>query len=360
MPMRGDKVARAGIELDYPVRGVTTAPALEHVPFAMWIIEAHRPRVVVELCVSADNTYCSFLQAIRTLNLEAKCFGFSLGDGQDSGSARGGGFDALKAYHDPLYAAFSTLRRASFTDALDSVADRSIDLLEISGPSSGEAPFNDLDAWLPKMSSRGVILVQGVEVRQSSPKIQAFWETLSSRYPHFVFAHGRGLGVAYAGSEPLTGQLQALLEAREPGDAAGIRAYFSRLGTSVAERAALREAEAKLAELSAPIESQRQATTPSLQKAAAQRDVLTRIVRQQSLTVIALERELNYPLTHSLLYRAARFLFRTLVPLSLRRYVRRRLPLEQMSRLARNAPPGLKRHIPLSLKQFLARQLSSG
>jgi hypothetical protein len=360
MPMRGDKVARAGIELDYPVRGVTTAPALEHVPFAMWIIEAHRPRVVVELCVSADNTYCGFLQAIRTLNLEAKCFGFTLGDGQDSGSACRGDFDALKAYHDPLYAAFSTLRRASIADALNGVSDRSIDLLEISAPLADDGPFDDLNAWLPKMSSRGVILVQGVDVQQPSPKIQAFWETLSSRYPHFVFAHSRGLGVAYAGSEPLTGQLQTLLEAREPRDIAGIRSYFSRLGTSVAERAALREAEARLAELSAPIEGQHQAGAPSLQKAAAQRDVLTRIVRQQSLTVIQLERELNNPVTRSFLFRATRFLFRTLVPLSARRYVRRRIPLEKMSRLARNVPPGLKRHIPLSLKQFLARQLSSG
>jgi hypothetical protein len=360
MPMRGDKIARAGIELDYPVRGVMTAPALEHVPFAMWIIEAHRPRVVVELCVSADNTYCGFLQAIQTLNLETKCFGFSLAAGQADGSACSGDFDALKAYHDSLYAAFSTLRRASFTDALDSVADRSIDLLEISGPSSGEAPFDDLDAFLPKMSSRGVILVQGIEAPRQNPKIQAIWKTLSSLRPHFAFTHSQGLGVAYAGSEPLSEPLQTLLDAREPRDTAGIRSYFSRLGTSVAERAALREAQAKLAELSAPAGAERQATAPRLQRAAAQRDVLTRIVRQQSLTVIALERELNNPLTHSLLSRAARFLFRTLVPLSLRRYVRRRLPLEKMSRLARNAPPGLKRHIPLSLKQFLARQLSSG
>ena len=358
--MRDDKIVRAGIELDYPVRGVTTAPALEHVPFAMWIIEAHRPCVVVELCVSADNTYCGFLQAIRMINLEAKCFGFSLGDGEDSGSACRGDFDALKAYHDPLYAAFSTLRRASFADALNGVSDRSIDLLEISGPATGDGVFDDLDAFLPKMSSRGVILVHGIEAKQPNSKVQAFWKTLSSRHPHFAFTHSQGLGVAYAGGEPPSGPLQTLLDTREPRDIAGIRAYFSRLGTSVAERAALREAEAKLAKLSAPAGAERHAAAPGLRQAAAQRDVLTRIVRQQSLTVIRLERELNNPLTHSFLFRAARFLFRTLVPLSARRYVKRRLPLEKMSRLARNAPPGLKRHIPLSLKQFLARQLSSG
>jgi hypothetical protein len=360
MPMRGNMIAGAGIELDYPVRIVSSAPAMEHVPFAMWIIEAHQPRMVVELCVTAENTYCGFLQAIRELNLEAKCFGFSLAGGGEGQSAGIGDFDALKAYHDPLYGAFSTLRRASLVDALNSLSDRSIDLLEISGPLTGDGPFDGLDAWLPKMSSRGVILIHGTEAQQRNPKIYAFWKTLSSRHPHFAFIHSQGLGAAYVGSEPLSGPLQTLLDAREPRDTARIRAYFSRLATSVAERAALRDAEAKLAELGAPAGAERHATEPSPQKAAAQRDVLTRIVRQQSLTVIALERELNNPLTRSPLFRATRFLFRALVPLSARRYIKRRLPLEKMSRLARNAPAGLKRHIPLSLKQFLARQLSNG
>jgi hypothetical protein len=360
MPMRGDKIVGAGIELDYPVRIVTSAPALEHVPFAMWVIEALQPRVVVELCVTAGNTYCGFLQAIRTLNLEAKCCGFSLGGGDAEGSACSGDFDALKAYHDPLYRAFSTLRRTGIADALNGVSDRSIDLLEISAPLTGDGPFDGLDAWLAKMSSRGVILIQGIVAQPQDSKIHAFWQRLSTRYPHFVFTHDRGLGVAYAGSEPLSGPLQTLLDAREPRDIAGIRSYFSRLGTSVAERAALRDAEAKLAELPAQAGAEHHAALLNLQKIAAQRDVLTRIVRQQSLTAIRLERELSNPLTSSPLSRATRFLFRALVPLSTRRYLRRRLPLEQMSRLARNAPPGLKRHIPLSLKQFLARQLSSG
>jgi hypothetical protein len=360
MPMRSDIIAGAGIELDYPVRIVSSAPAMEHVPFAMWIIEAHRPRVLVELCVTADNTYCGFLQAVRGLNLEAKCYAFSLENGREGQSAPVGHFNALSAYHDPLYGAFSTLRRASFLDALNSVPDRSIDLLEISGPLTGDHLFDGLDAWLPKMSSNGVILIHGIEAQQPSPKIHAFWKTLSSGHPHFAFTHSQGLGVVYVGSGPLSGPLQTLLDARAPHDIAGIRSYFSRLGTSVAERAALRAAEARLAVLAGQAGAERQPVEPNWQKAAAQRDVLTRIVRQQSLTVTALERELSNPLTRSPLFRVTRFLFRSLIPPSARRYIRRHLPLEKMSRLARNTPAGLKRHIPLSLKQFLARQLSSG
>src|SRR5438876_348491 len=207
MPMRGNEIAGAGIELDYPVRVANSAPGLEHVPFAMWIIEACRPRVLVELCVTADNTYCAFLQAIRTLQLEAKCFGFSLRDGGDGAAECSGGFDTLKAYHDPLYGAFSTLRRAGIAEALNGVADRSIDLQEICGSSTGDHPFDGLDAWLPKMSYRGIILVHGIEAQEQNPKLHAFWKTLSSGHPHFAFAHSRGLGVAYVGGEPLIGQL---------------------------------------------------------------------------------------------------------------------------------------------------------
>jgi hypothetical protein len=321
----------------------------------MWIIEAHQPRVLVELCVTADNTYCGFLQAIRALSLETKCFGFSIAAGPASGSARNGDFDALKTYHDPLYGTFSTLRRVGIADALSAVADGSIDLLEISAPLADDGPFGDLDAWLPKMSARGVILVQGLEVRPHGSGIRAFWERLSLRHPHVVFTHGAGLGVAYAGSEPLSEPLQVLLDAREQRDVAGIRSYFARLGTSVAERFALRQAES-LAQFAARAETGHRPDVPELQKLIAQRDSLTRILRQQSLTVIRLERELN----RSLVLRMIGYLFQVLVPPAARRYIRRQLPLEKMSRLARGAPAGLKRHIPLSLKQFLARQLSSG
>lgn len=353
--MRGKIISGAGIELGYPVRVVRSAPAIEHVPFALWIVEAHRPQTIVELCISADNTYCGFLQAILGLNLEAKGFAVSLAGTGIAASASD--FNVLKAHHDPLYGAFSTLSRASLPDALMRFADRSIDLLEIGAPLTGDDPFDDLDAWLPKMSARGVILLQGIAAHPQSPKVAAFWDKLSSSHSSFAFTHDRGLGVVYVGSEPLSGPLQTLLEAREPHNVAGIRAYFARLGTSVAERAALAEAEAKLAVSAA---SPARAVAQNLQSTAAQRDVLTRIVRQQSLTVIRLERELHNPITRSFLFRALRFLFRTLVPLSVRRYIRRQLPLQKMSQMARSAPPGLKRHIPLSLKQFLARQLSSG
>src|SRR4051812_45139300 len=287
MPLRGDMIARLGIELEYPVRIVGSAPAMEHVPFAMWIIEAHQPRLVVELGPKPDNTYCGLLQAARALNLEAKCFGFSVVDSADDDPANGSDFKALKAYHDLHYGAFSTLSRGSLADALMRFADHSIDLLQVGAPVDDENPFEAFDAWLPKMSSRGVILVHGIAAQPRNANIQAFWDKVSSGRASFAFAHDRGLGIVHVGGEPPSARLQALLEAREPRDMADVRAYFSRLGASVAERAALRAAQAKLAEL-AQAGGEQHAAAPRLPAAQMQRDVLTRIIREQSLTVIQL------------------------------------------------------------------------
>src|SRR5262245_33305730 len=41
----------SGVELIYPSRLVSPAPWIGHIPFALWLVEALRPQVVVELGV---------------------------------------------------------------------------------------------------------------------------------------------------------------------------------------------------------------------------------------------------------------------------------------------------------------------
>src|SRR5678815_2668552 len=65
----------SGVELQYPARLVWPAPWVGHIPFAFWLVEALRPRIIVELGVHSGNSYCAFLQAAQSLALPAQCYG---------------------------------------------------------------------------------------------------------------------------------------------------------------------------------------------------------------------------------------------------------------------------------------------
>jgi hypothetical protein len=243
----------------------------------------------------------------------------------------GGAPDTLRAYHDPRYAAVSRLVQWSLDDALANVADRSIDLLHISGTHIGEVARR-LDAWLPKMSSRGLILLHGIEhIRE----LRAFWDALASRFPCFSFVHEHSLGVSYVGDEPLPARCESLLRARDSDAIAQTRAYFARLGISVSERSALAQANAEIVRLKTQLEAgppppaSEQPSTHAGRAMDTQRDIAIRLLRQQTLDLMRFERERST-------------------------MVRKRV----WSYAVRRTPEGLKRFVPLRMKRLLERLLA--
>jgi glycosyltransferase involved in cell wall biosynthesis len=228
-----------GLELEYPARLVEPSAWVGHIPFALWLIGALKPRTVVELGVHTGNSYCAFLQAIHALGLDTRCFGIDHWQGDPhAGHYDDEVYHELRAYHDPLYGTFSTLLRSSFEEAVQYFSDGSVDLLHIDGFHTHEAVSADFQAWLPKVSSRGIALFHDTNVRERRFGIWRFWEELTFRYPHFEFLHCHGLGIVYLGSEPLTGPLKTLFAAKTFAERDGIQNYFARLGTSVVERLA--------------------------------------------------------------------------------------------------------------------------
>lgn len=227
----------SGLELEYPARVVPFASWLGHTPFALWLIGALKPRMVVELGVHTGNSYCAFLQAVHALGLNTRCFGIDHWQGDAHAGHYGDEvYQELQAYHDPRYGTFSTLLRTSFEDALPYFSEGSVDLLHIDGFHTYEAVSADFKSWLPKVSSRGVALFHDTNVRERGFGIWQFWEELTSRYPHFEFLHSHGLGIVYLGNEPLTGPLKAMFAAKTVAERESIQNYFARLGISVVER----------------------------------------------------------------------------------------------------------------------------
>jgi len=234
----------SGVELQYPARLVWPSPWVGHIPFAFWLVEALRPSLVVELGVDSGNSYCAFLQAVQSLALTTQCYGIDHWLGDERADHDGDEMYAeLRSYHDPLYGSFSTLIQGTFEDALSRFPDRSVDLLHLDQFHTYEAVAKAFSDWLPKMSPRGVVLFHEINVREREFGVWRFWEDIATRYQTLAFVHSHGLGLAYVGSELPPVALLTLLALSDPDTLNRIRSYFARLGTSLIDRFARRQAE---------------------------------------------------------------------------------------------------------------------
>jgi O-antigen biosynthesis protein len=191
--------------IEYPVslsRPLRLAPStwIMHSPFAMFLVEALRPALIVELGTQYGVSYCAFCQAVQTLQLDTHCYAVDTW----SGDAHAGNYGAevlndLKQHHDPRYGAFSHLLQCTFDAALTHFQDASIDLLHIDGYHTYEAVSHDFNTWLPKLSPRGVILFHDISVRDEDFGVWRLWAELKERYPYFVCGHTIS---GWAGSVP--------------------------------------------------------------------------------------------------------------------------------------------------------------
>jgi len=217
--------------LEFPLWQAETAWA-EHIPLAMFLISAIRPKVFVELGAFRGVSYCSFCQAIKSLKIETRAFAVDTWQGDDhAGKLEAGFLTELRAHHDPLYADFSRLVQSTFDDALEHFADQSIDLLHIDGFHTFEAVRHDFQTWLPKMSEKGIVLFHDTNVRERGFGVWRFWANVKEKYPHFEFLHGHGLGVLAVGGE-ITNELKFLFNADES-ETRLIREFFYQLGSRI-------------------------------------------------------------------------------------------------------------------------------
>jgi hypothetical protein len=239
--------------LDYPSclafpHRLAPSTWVEHVPFAMFLVEALQPRVFVELGSYYGVSYCAFCQTAKELNTGTRCYAIDTWQGDPQSGEYGAEVLAdLKAHHDPLYSSFSRLNQSTFNDAARDFADETIDLLHIDGFHTYEAVKRDFVTWLPKMSKSGVILFHDINVREPDFGVWQLWDELKAEYPHYDAPFGYGLGLLAVGSQqPEAIQQLVTLSAKELNR---VRDFFYQLGVRVETAQALRNAKEELSKV---------------------------------------------------------------------------------------------------------------
>jgi len=181
----------------FPLRVVDPLAWVGHLPFAYWLTAVIRPRVFFELGTHSGNSYFAFCQAVREHGLSTRCHAVDLWTGdRHSGSYDPSIYAEVTRHNEARYAAWSSLWRMSFDEAVTRVPDRSVDLLHIDGYHTVEAVRHDFETWQPKLTENAWVLFHDTHVREGDFGVWRFWDELKPRYPrHVEFSHSHGLGV---------------------------------------------------------------------------------------------------------------------------------------------------------------------
>jgi len=260
-----------------------------HIPFAGWIVEAARPRRLVELGTHSGVSYFAFCESVRELGLETECFAVDhwLGD-EHAGFYGEQIYNAVSRLNSEHYQEFSRLIRSSFDEALEQFEDGSVDLLHIDGLHTYEAVKHDVESWMPKLSERGVLLLHDTNERKKDFGVYRVLSELGEKWPVFELTHEHGLGVVAVGAEAPA----AVVDLTNLTDDATrtVRTLYGNLGKRFSQQAELESLSSELADSRQRESEARHALEQSRVAAEQQRHQLTQALSDLAASRVHLSR----------------------------------------------------------------------
>jgi hypothetical protein len=200
----------------------------ESLPFLFWLVDAARPRLIVDLAAGRPDRYLAFCQAVERLGYGGKCLGLA-----GIFDRRSENRTSLGEFHDLHFGHLSSLKKDP-TQIIDSLGGQTVDLLCIDNKHASQFSEHEAHAWLGRLSPDGFILVEQPEQLEQWP------EFLGNR-ASFRF-NGKHNFRLIAASPPRDGKLAPLF-AKSSGtaDTDAIEAAFTRLGSALREHALSRD-----------------------------------------------------------------------------------------------------------------------
>src|SRR6185436_9277230 len=96
----------------------------DHAPFAFWLVEALRPRTLVELGTHGGYSYFAFCQAVKAGALGTRCFAVDTWQGDEhAGFYSEDFYNRVFDHNRTHFADFSRLVRATFDEAVTHFSD---------------------------------------------------------------------------------------------------------------------------------------------------------------------------------------------------------------------------------------------
>lgn len=201
------------------------------VPVGHWIVRNARPGLIVELGTFSGVSFGAFCNAVRRDKLDCRCVAVDTWAGDaHAGHYPDWIFDDVKKMVEENFAGFATMLRKTFDEALDDIADGSVDLLHIDGLHTYEAVRHDFESWLPKLSRRATVLFHDVAVMEADFGVHRYWNELRQQYAGFAFTHSAGLGVLQVGPDA-PAPIKGLCQETDPALQRLIRRRFEFLAT---------------------------------------------------------------------------------------------------------------------------------
>jgi len=192
---------------------------MDHISFGYDLVEAIRPKRLVELGAYNGMSYFVFCQSMIENNIDGLCYAVDTWGGDDhTGDYDESIFEEVRHHARDNYRGISYLMRMLFNDAVHHFEDDSIDLLHIDGLHTYEAVQEDFTNWYPKVRPGGIILFHDIDARQSDFGVWKYWAELEAKYYTFAFHHGFGLGVLRKPGGPDTDLDHPLMDIMFHGD----------------------------------------------------------------------------------------------------------------------------------------------